>query len=208
MRSLSSNVLALSAMALSSFTTYLTFFDARYTLTTAMANVTWNVRRSGGSNGEKRTVSYRPVIMPSVIVSNRGTRAIVVTDLSLVRSTSMTECEDSGVAMRPNVYRDAENVVPAVVEPNTVQHMRLEFSLNAVSSEVPIGQPFDLQPTENLWCLKWVVFDPNGRRSEPMVPAMTIARMYAVGEDDATPESTLDVDFPRKPNVLLSRGLF
>ena len=77
MRNISSTVLSLAAMVLSSLTTYLTFFDARYTLTAVVADTKGQVSTSSGSSGEKRSVNYGFWIDNSIVMSNRGTRAIV-----------------------------------------------------------------------------------------------------------------------------------
>lgn len=95
MRNISSTVLALSAMALSSMTTYLTFFDARYTLTAAIADVKGQVNRgfSSSSNSDTKSVNYRFYIDTSLVLSNRGTRSLVVSDVSVVRSSNPNKCE-------------------------------------------------------------------------------------------------------------------
>ena len=64
MRNISSSALALMALALSSLTTYLTFFDARYALTAAVANVSASVQTGFSSSEAGSSVSYRTFVAP------------------------------------------------------------------------------------------------------------------------------------------------
>ena len=58
MRNISSAVLSLAAMALSSLTTYLSFFDARYTLTAAVADVDGQTQRGSSSGNGRWSVDF------------------------------------------------------------------------------------------------------------------------------------------------------
>ena len=58
MRNISSTVLSLAAMVLSSLTTYLTFFDSRYTLTAAVAQVSSQTNRGYSSGNGQRSISF------------------------------------------------------------------------------------------------------------------------------------------------------
>ncbi|MEL7371195.1 MAG: hypothetical protein AAFN74_19900, partial [Myxococcota bacterium] len=93
MRGLSSSVLSVAAMGLSSLTTYLTFFDASYTLTVANADVPIQVQSGSSSSGGKKSAYYRFFPKPSVILSNRGKLALVVSDVRLHRSTDVSSCK-------------------------------------------------------------------------------------------------------------------
>ncbi|MEO0983512.1 MAG: hypothetical protein AAFX03_12770 [Pseudomonadota bacterium] len=202
MRNISANVLSLSAMALSSLTTYLTFFDARYTLTTAVASLEMSLQRGGFSDGEEKSVYFRPYMSAQIILSNRGTRSLVVTDAQLVRAAGAEGCELTDTVMESRLS-------PMIIDPGAVTPLTLEFALPETQQEVPIDAAFDLPSDEAYWCLRWTVFDPQGQRSEPAVPVASITTTYAPPpEEDDYPEAELDVDYPKGPATLARRGLY
>ena len=210
MRGLSSNVLAVAAMALSSLTTYLTFFDSSYTLTSAVASVSIYVQSGGGYSPEQgRSASYRYFAEPSVILSNRGTLAVVVSDIELVRSSDLEKCVATDEIRTMIASRDKAKAAPTVVEPQTVRQLTMEFNLKSVNAKADseTGE-FDLPASKEMWCLRWTVFDPNGKRHEPMAPAFTLSSEYVKKPDENYPDAKLDKKFPKAPQTLIARGMF
>lgn len=202
MRSISSAVLSLAAMALSSMTTYLTFFDARYTLTAAMSAVSGQIQSGGGSDGTRTTAFARFYIEPAVILSNRGTRPLVLTDVELVRSAAAETCEASDTVLRTQM----ETII---IEPETVREARFNFELPRAQGEADAAGRFNMPGENALWCLRWTMFDPSGRRLEPVMPAFTAETSFAEpGPDDRYPDAGLDLDYPKGARRLVSRGLF
>lgn len=203
MRGISSAVLSLAAMALSSMTTYLTFFDARYTLTVAVANVTAGIQSGGGRDGEGRqTASYRYWPKATMIFSNRGTRPVVLTDMQLVRSEDLQKCVPEEKAWDTRID-------PMIIEPGTVRDLTVEFELQRIDAVAEAGQEFALEGDTSLWCMQWVVFDPNGQRREPMTPFFTLTRGFeAPAAPGERPDATISLDYPQGPETVVSRGLF
>ncbi len=209
MRGLSSNVLAVAAMGLSTLTTYLTFFDASYRLTTAIAAapVTWQTG-SSYSPDRGRTASYDFFVAPSVVLSNRGTLAVVLSDVELVTSKSLDKCDPTDEKPRAlHRFRGQEAALPAVIEPETVKQVDFEFSLKKVRAEADEGGQFDIPPTKQLFCIRWTIFDPNGRRHEPMIPAVTLDVKYEMEGEKKYPTAKVEKDFPKGPKTLVARGV-
>ncbi|MEO0883769.1 MAG: hypothetical protein AAFY34_13715 [Pseudomonadota bacterium] len=203
MRGFSSAVLSLAAMALSSLTTYLTFFDSRYTLTLAVADVAVSQQGGGFSSGDTREVSYRFFPRLELILSNRGTRPIVVSDLEIFESASPERCEVTDTTLFMQEFQ------PIIVEPGTVSPAAIETSLENIEGSSVGGAPIQIGPVSNLYCLKWTLFDPNGRRHEPFAAAFKIDIGFLPPEPgEYAPETDVSVDFPKQPERLLSRGLF
>lgn len=201
MRNLSSAVLSLAAMVLSSFTTYLSFFDARYTLTASVADVSGQTNRGYGSNGEQRNVNFRFYVAPSVILSNRGTRPLVITDVALVPSSDAKTCVASGDPLPGRMET-------LIIEPGSVRSLPLDLALPQIEQKIGMDEAFSLEDVSSFWCIQWVVFDPNGRRHEPMMPAFTADIRFGYEDDESHPSATYKLDFPKGPTRLLSRGLF
>ncbi|MEM6627695.1 MAG: hypothetical protein AAF719_13435 [Pseudomonadota bacterium] len=201
MRNVSTSVLSLAAMVLSSMTTYLTFFDARYTLTAAISSISGSTQRSAGSNGETYSVSFFHYATPAIILSNRGTRSLVVTEVNLVRSSSKDTCEATEERLKPFSFESF------IVEPDTVQQMKLEYPLPKAEGERSADEAFNLASRDDLWCLEWIVFDQNGGRREPLMPAMTFKADYVPDEDGEYLDAEIDMDAPKAPFTLLTRGL-
>lgn len=206
----SSNVMAVLAMGLSSLTTYLTFFDTSYVLTAANANVVVQVQSGGGTNNGVSSASFNFFVRPSLIMSNRGKLAIVVSDVSLFRSTDREICRaadgDEGVsAFRP---RGGGGSMPMIIEPETLKHLELEFGLEPVRATAGDGASFDIPADDGLWCLKWTVFDPNGQRKEVSSPVLTMKTTYMNVDDRRYPKVKIDKDFPKGPLRLIERSLF
>ncbi|MEL7130736.1 MAG: hypothetical protein AAGK23_14440, partial [Pseudomonadota bacterium] len=157
MRGISNAVLSLTAMALSSLTTYLTFFDARYTLTEAIADVTIQVQSGGSSSGDRIEGYYRYFPTFNIILSNRGTRPIVISDLDMLRVEQDGSCADA--------VADEKIFVPTfetiIVEPGTVRPFKLETALPSIDRDTTVGIPFDLTGETAKWCFEWTLFDPN-----------------------------------------------
>ncbi len=214
MRNLSSAVLSLVAMGLSSMTTYLTFFDARYTLNAAVADVKGQSGRGYGSSNGKRSINFRFFAYPSIIVSNRGTRALVVSDVQVAKSDDLESCKVADDAERRSaltfdpVTNRSEVIEPFIVEPGTVKPIKMEIVLPNIDQEATAETQFQLQPSKVLWCMEWTVFDPNGRRHDSVMPAFTHDVSFSVEDGEDMPRANFKLDYPKGPNKLLARGVF
>ncbi len=210
MRGLSSSVLSVAAMGLSSLTTYLTFFDASYTLTTANAEVSLQVQSGSSSSKGQRTAYLRVFVEPSLSLSNRGKLAVVVADASLHRSTSVDRCEiaDGDKGKKTFTARGDTAEMPRVVEPETIKHLKLQFSLEPVDAKANPDGTFNVPSDQGLWCVKWTIFDPNGQRHEPVAPLIKIKRTFHMTEDRSYPQVKVEKDVPKEPFRLVARGLY
>ena len=208
MRGLSSSVLSVAAMGLSSLTTYLTFFDASYTLTMANADVKIQIQSGSSSSKGQRSAYYRFFVNQGVILSNRGKLALVVSGVRLFRSTQPDRCEAPTDKDAFVSNSDATPTIPVVVEPETIRHIQLRSQIKPVSAEANPDGTFDLPADSGFWCLKWTIFDPNGKRHEPMSPAFTLQREYVMEGDDRYPGVKAKKEFPREPIRLVGRGLY
>ncbi len=210
MRGLSSNVLSITAMGLSTLTTYLTFFDASFVLTTANAGASVRIFGSGGKANGERSVQFEFRVKSSVILSNRGKLAVVVSDIRAFKSTALDACQiardDKGQSLTYRV--DNGPPIPRVVEPETLQQLEIRFQLDKVKQTVPDGSAISLPSSESLWCLKWVIFDPNGVRHEVTSPVLRAARTYIDKGLDKRPEADIELDITKKPVRLVSRSVF
>lgn len=212
MRNISSAVLSLAAMALSCMTTYLTFFDARYTLTAAVADA--GLESNSGSSSE--FYDYRFYAKPTIILSNRGTRALVVSEINLVRSQSLGSCDIAADAKRTKVNKTDETgysssaVKPFIIEPGTVTPNRYIAFLDEVKVARVEGQTpsFNREPQQTQYCFEWVIFDPNGNRKEAMLPAFTRTVTLSMPEGGSYPQADSEIDHPKGALQLLTRGLF
>ena len=202
MRNISSSALALMALALSSLTTYLTFFDARYALTAAVANVSASVQTGFSSSEAGSSVSYRTFVAPSIIVSNRGTRPVVVTAVEAVLSPNTSECASSDTVRAPQFEA-------LIIEPNTVENLKFEFGLPGVDAQANAEGAFELFEKTELWCLRWTVFDHTGRRTQPLTALSTFSTVYRPADDDSRyPTADIDADTIHAPMVLAKSGIF
>lgn len=196
-------------MGLSSLTTYLTFFDASYTLTAATAEVPVQVQRGGSSSGDQRSAYFRFFAEPTVILSNRGKLALVVSNLRAYRSVHAEECQmKEGDSGKTSFAVDGNRpAVPRVVEPETLQHLKLSFGLDNIEANISADETFAIPDDQQLWCLRWTIFDPNGTRHEVDTPLVTLDRTFATVENERYPIVEVDKDFPRGPRRLVSRSL-
>ncbi|MEL6567526.1 MAG: hypothetical protein AAFQ22_03845 [Pseudomonadota bacterium] len=203
MRGLSSTAMSAFAVILSTFTTYLTFFDARYTVSAAVAKVSVQVQSGGGSINGVQNVAYRYFPTATVILSNRGTRPVVVSEIDIVRSSSLESCEPA----EAEVF--VTEISPIIVEPGTVTSLDLEIQLPRIAAEGPVDTPLQVDDETALWCAAWVAFDPQGYRREPMTPFFTLTRRFdPAGPGDRYPSPRLELDYPRQPETIVSKGLF
>ena len=215
MRNISSAVLSLAAMVLSSMTTYLTFFDARYTLTAAVADVNGDSNRGSGRGNGRWNVDFRFYAYPTIILSNRGTRALVVSEVNLVRSSSLETCNIADDTKRTKVNKTDDSgyssspVKPFIIEPGTVSPSRYvayldELKFSGVEGETPT---FSTSPEQTLYCFEWVVYDPNGKRHESTMPAFTSSVTLSQKDGEAFPSADYKLDHPKGALQLLTRGL-
>jgi hypothetical protein len=202
MNNMATTILSLLAMLVSSFTTYLTFFDSRYTLTAAVAGVDGVIQSSGGSSGEGLfSVNFRPFATPSIILSNRGTRALVVTDVTLVRSAPHEACE---IAADAPSLKATSRMKTLLVEPGSIQEVALELT----SAEKTPTQAYQIADTDSSWCMKWVIFDPDGERHEPTMLALRETTHFTPEPGGETYNAEYKLDHPKAAAHLLSDGLF
>lgn len=206
MNNITTAILSLLAMLLSSLTTYLTFFDARYTLTAAIAGVDGVIQSSGGSSGEGVfSIDFRPFATPSIILSNRGTRALVVTDVTLIRSSSHEVCD---IAADAPSLKATSRMKPLLVEPGSIQEVSLEFGLPQTSGQKTPTQGYQIANTDSSWCMKWVIFDPDGERHEPTMLALRETTRFNPEPGGETYNADYKLDHPKAAAHLLSDGLF
>lgn len=199
----SNTTLSVLAMGLSSLSTYLTFFDSSYTLTVSAARMDQQIQRSYSSSDNKKSISFRTYVTPHMVVSNRGTRPLVLSDLELIKSTRMDKCELGDTIQQTRI--DA-----AIIEPGTVQQLPYEFALPAIDLEAAISEPFALEEGKELWCLRWTVFDPDGKRREPMSELFIATRTFPDDQMDNNgyPQMALDLELEHAPKRLVSKALF
>jgi len=193
------------AIILSTWTTYVTIFDERYTLTAAVAQVGWSVQTSGYSSSSDgvREVRRAPYVAPTLIASNQGTTSMVFTRISLHRSTNAETCTapEGDDSLRP-LRRENK---PEIYAPDMMQTMQLEFALPAIESNQ--NAPADLEPLSGLWCFSLLVFDNEGRRHEPLMPAFTLSPTLVPSDDpDDDPDLELNLEYPKAAVELVSRG--
>ncbi|MAK62840.1 MAG: hypothetical protein CMK09_17870 [Ponticaulis sp.] len=199
MRNISSTVLSLLAMVLSSLTTYLTFFDARYTLTATIANIDAQTSRGLSTTDGQRMLDYRIFLESTLILSNRGTRPVVLTDYMLIKSEDVSTCESSADGKPlPSQTR--------VIEPGTVEQIALSMYLEDVEAVLPETELAEIAPVKDLYCLGWVVIDPNGKRHTPMTPAFRTDLSFRTPEGETYPEMDDTITYEEAPKTLVSRG--
>jgi hypothetical protein len=212
MGALSSLFMSIIAVFVSGFTTFLTFFDERYTLTAAIVDVGAGTQQSAGySDDLGLNVTYQYFVKPMFILSNRGTRSLVLTDIQLVRSSKLHACVASEDLVSPI---SGSTVDAMIIESDSVQSLRPEYNISRIKAHYD-GRPAPASAADTLnaehepetWCLQLVVFDHRGRRSEPLFEAMTVERVFApMGPDDNYPSGAMEIDHPVAANQLLSKG--
>ena len=109
------------------------------------------------------------------------------------------------------MFYDAETnrsgiLEPFIVEAGSVAPSKVEFSLPDISQNITGDEAFSLTDDSALWCLEWVVFDPNGNRHDALMPAFTTDMRFGFDEDDTNPNVALKLDYPKGPTRLVSRG--
>lgn len=203
MRHSSNALLSVTAMVMSSMTTYLTFFDSRYTLTTAVAGIEQQVQRGYSSSNGETELNFRLYVTPQMIISNRGTRPLVLSDVSLMRSGDPKKCT-------PTDDVRTTQFTAKIIEPGTVDQIPFAFSLPSVNAFAGADGDFGLEEVTELWCLHWTVFDPNGRRREPLSAAFVATTSYPVegADEDGRPNMKLDIEHSFKAERLVSRSIF
>ena len=197
-------LVATTAMGVSMVTTYFTLFDQRYTLTAAMSKASIH-RQSGSSSSEGRvSASYRFFPTIEFVLSNRGSRPLVLTEAGIVRSDNLETCEGEGEIRRP--FRDEPGTV--VMEPDTVRVVSFETNLPAIDVE-DTGAGFDVKADEALWCVALTVFDHNGERLTPLFPAFTTKMDFRPpSEDERVPEMIFESETKYGARIVSSSGAF
>lgn len=202
MRGFISFLLSILAIVVSSFTTYIQFLNERYTLSASIVDVNASVQRGSFSSGGTSTVTFRYFLEPAIILSNRGTRSLVITGARLVRSEDPEQC-----ALGEDVYAPYAAPETTVLQSDTVEMLQYSFGLENI--EVDYTRGFSLENFTTLWCLQVTAFDHRGRRLEPLFTLADIETRFAgPSAEDDTPRSGLAVDFPKGPARIASSGFF
>ncbi len=205
MNGVMSGFMSVGAIILSTWTTYMTFFDDRYTLTVAMASIGSSVQTSSYSSSIENVRETRraPYVTPVIIASNQGTKSMVFTRVSLVKSESQETCSAGKDA--PSAFPLKRIDQPEIYSPDSIQTLSFEFALpdlNTRNDEEP-----DLSVLAGLWCMKFVVFDHNGERYEPYLEAFRAKPALVPGEDpEDAPRLDLNLEYAQGPVELVSRG--
>jgi hypothetical protein len=193
--------LSFGAMLLSAVTLYLSYFDARYTLTGAMAEVETSVQSGGSSAEGERSVSFRYFATPSFILAHSGSRPLVLTGVDLVRSADRETC-----VLSEEVVEPFSGLATTILEPGSLSPLALEFPLRDIDA-VDSGQGFSLEPRSDLWCLRLTLFDHRGQRLEPLLPAFGAETTFSppTAEDDY-PSTELALEVPHGAVTLSRKG--
>ena len=211
MRALGSMLMSMIAVLVSGFTTFLTFFDERYTLTSAVVEIRAGTQQgSGYTEDTGLNVTYQHYVTPSFILSNRGTRALVLTDIELVRSGTLDTCESGDEIAAPL----GPSFEPMIIDADSVHSLAREFNISRVTRNYPArrapasaAERLSAEYEPETWCITLTVFDHRGRRMEPTFEAMTAERIFdPLGPDDAFPRGSLEIEHPIAANQLLSKG--
>ena len=188
-------VVAGLALGLSTFTTYLAYFDRRVTLTAAVDKVRVGVQSSASrSDGRvSRTFRYFPVVS-FILATRRGTRSLMITDIELVRG---------GTRRGPRTKaQPVGSFEPVLAGPGLLQHLSLEFELPRAESTGASIEELTFEPRSETWSLQFTIFDPKGHRREPMLVAFEAILSFERTENGF--ESSVTVDFPRHARTVLS----
>ena len=204
--------MSIIAVVVSGLTTFLTFFDERYTLTAAMVNVGSGTQQSAGySDDVGLNVTYQNYVKPTFILSNRGTRSLVLTDVNLIRSSKLDTCEASEDVVSPI---NASTLDTMIIDPNSVQSLTREYRISRITvhydskpAPASAADSLNAEHEPQTWCLQLIVFDHRGRRMEPLLEAMTVDRTFEPMEpDDDYPTGTMAIAHPIAATQLLSKG--
>lgn len=192
------------AVAVSLITLYLTYFDNRYTLRAAMVETGLQTQRGGSSSpGEPSTVSFRMFATPAFVLSNEGAQTLVISAADLVRADSADGCSADGETRTAF----GEGIGTIVIPPGSVQALRAEYPLATIDADDAGG--WGLEPIDALWCLRITMFDPKGRRQDPLFPAFRVQVGFNPPTDeDRYPSAAVSHDTVRGANTLASRGVF
>ncbi|MEO0718011.1 MAG: hypothetical protein AAFZ06_03960 [Pseudomonadota bacterium] len=190
--------MSIGAVIASGRTTYLSFFDARYTLTATIASVAGQVQTSSSRSGDgPLDVTYRTFFTPTFILSNRGTRPLVMTNVALTKSSDTAACVATEEVRQP--FGEQQ---PLILEPGTVSDFRFEFGTGPMTN--------DFEKRSELWCLQFTLIDHRGERIEPLLKAVDVDfTLTPVVEDgvEQAPNLTAEVDFSRQPETVAQSGL-
>lgn len=195
MSNASTLLVSILAFAMSAVTTFLTYFDTRYQVTAAVVDVAGG-RQSGGSSSDGEISTFvRYYATPTFLLSNRGARPMVFTDVELVKSTSLETCEASDVASRPF----GDGLERTIIERGELRTFDVEFALG-VDEHDGAAAVAARPDREELWCLRLTLFDQRGERREPMFPAVRASMAFSPPTaDDRYGDVALGLDFPPAP---------
>lgn len=190
--------MSIGAVIASVCTTYLSFFDERYTLTATIADVSGLVQTGSYRSGDgPREVNFRVFFTPTFILSNRGTRPLVLTNVALSLSGDPETCQAAEEVTQP--FGEQK---PLIMEPGSVSDLSFEFG------RAPLTNDFETR--SELWCLQFTLIDHRGHRISPLLKAVevdyTVTPVVKDGEEQ-TPELGVAIDFPRKPVTVAQSGL-
>lgn len=202
MQGFASVMLSLIAIGLSSVTTYLSFFDERYTLSASIAKIESQTQTSSSKSGDgPLSVSYRTFVTPTLIISNRGSRPLVLSDVRARKSSDIDTCasETSDAA----VSRFGSSFKPIIIEPGTVRDLKYNFSTGNMTN--------DFETRSELWCLSFVIFDHRGKRLEPLMRTVKLDYRVVPSTDErgtGAPKLESEITYPRQAMTLATSGLY
>ena len=203
-------ILSLVAVGLSVMTTYLSFFDERYAVTLSVAKHSIEKLISSSRSGRDTPleIHYQVHVKPTFILSNRGTRPLVLTDIKAILSADMKECKDGDLKRNPvkdSGWSLSGSVDPVIIEPGVVRQLQYNFNIGNNLAQTLKGEVKNLS---ELWCLKFTLFDHRGKRLEPIVPYAKFN--YHLHENersrngDGAPDLKVDAPYTRHPLTLAS----
>lgn len=210
MQTFLSMFLSLVAVGLSVATTYLSFFDERYTLTLNIAKQELGVRTGFSKSGADKpaNVTYQVFLTPTLILSNRGTRPLVLTDIKPKLSSKTESCDFSGPTRKVvsnDFWKIGSTIKPVIIEPGTVTELKYESNVGNTLTN-------DFETMSELWCLTFTIIDHRGARVEPAIKFSKLDYKITQNEkslkNEGAPNLKVDVDYPKQPITLAKSGLF
>ncbi len=191
-------VISLIALGLSALSTFLAFFYQRTGLTGAVVRAHATTRRSGGFDGETANVQFQQDARIEVLLSNTGTRPLVITAIEAVVGAPNASRPGDEPPIQPY-----EQVASVLLEPKTALVFPIEFRLCTVGLD-NVTRTTDIpERRERVWA-RVTVYDHRGRVHQPDLPAFAAKTTYRPGEEnDRYPQSDLAIDQVHRPMRLV-----
>lgn len=200
MGNLLNGLMAAIAMVLSTVTTYLSFFDDRALLTSAIDDVRPWARSGGGGSEGSWSYSFRHGVEIDVILSLRGARPLVLTEALLVRVDPGAECAASEVAQAPFQFETR------ILEPKSLTPLALEFPLPGAEATAATKAGLEFEDRADRWCLQLKLFDVSGAASTPMMRAFDARTTYARAPGADYPSVSVALDVSPAPAPMFKSG--